>query len=154
MDLGRTAPVSELRAGPALPLSTVAAGTTLSASAASAKTAASRAAETATGTTAWSAETSSARTALSAKISFGTSGAARPTHHHAEIGLRILRQALAQATGNLKGLAAALAITCGGRRRSLRCRHFALQLRFKLIASGLPGAHAGHALRDRRFLHL
>jgi len=142
----------------ALALSAVATRSTRTAEspATSAKTAASR--PTGTAEAATRTAGSSARPILAAKLALGTSGPARPArpaHHHEEIGLRILRQALAQAARDLEGLAAVLAIhRRRGGGRGLRCVHLALQLGFKLISAGLRAAYASHALQRRRFLQL
>ena len=89
-------------------------------------------------------------------FALGAAGHARAAHHHGEIGLGVLRQTLAQASGDLEGFVTVL--TIHGRSRS--CSRFgrvdlALQLRFKLVGSRTrAGSHASHARGHGGFLQL
>ena len=157
MDLAGSPAVAELRAGPALALPAVTSRAALAAESSSTSAAATRTTtRTAEASTRTTATRATARSTLSAELSaFGTSGTARPAHHHEEVGLRVLRQALAQAARDLEGFAAVLAIhRWRGGCRGLRRIHLALQLRFKLRTAGLRAAHSSHALHHRRFLQL
>jgi hypothetical protein len=160
MDLAGSPAVTELCTLPTLALSTIATGTAEATSSSPSKAASAR-----TAWTAWTAEaaarsTSTRGSAWDSAWSPGLSahqapGASRSTHQHAEVGLGILRQALAEAARDLEGLAAVLAI----HRRHTRCprfrsTYFVLQQRLKLIPAALRAAHASHALGHGGFLQL